>query len=879
MKNLRRMFQVTFVIGLLLMIAVCSSCSGGEPPVDPLTCEHSTYGAWVTVDATYHSRACSVCGKTEMREHAMGDALSDGTDTHSVTCSDCALTVRAAHSMAAVPQDKGDGTHMFACSACDYTESEAHSLTAWTPAEDGKHERACTVCGDVTSEAHTPGAWTPTEDGKHERACTVCGDVTSEAHTPGAWTPTEDGKHESACTVCGDVTSEAHTPGAWTPTEDGKHENACTVCGDVTSEAHTPGAWTPAEDGKHESACTVCGDVTSEAHTPGAWTPAEDGKHERACTVCGDVTSEAHTPGAWTPADDGKHERACTVCSYRVTEAHTLSYEENRFSPTVDAFCGICDFSGTIENPDPAVKEFLNKKHPWTEDNGTVNLTMSIGDNSNGQALESGGMAYVSGEWTKDKATVGQTVSSVDSSILASIKERNVAAEEATGVHLTYRYMNVTDSGDWGRVKTQIILQYSAGDTSDIYYNFIYDMVGASIEGLFANIYGNEYLAPFYESFTADASESSVLGYNWAYMNDLTFSTKAMYLIASDYSFDITRATFVMPINLKLLPNVASVTGDRDGDGVKGTADDLFRLIEDGEWTWDMIAQYATALPQRTVTLSTSSGLSSTHLLYGSDLSIVQRTVNDDGQYEYSYPSETPSSLSAVFAMASNLVNLRSGTRAAVNLYQGNVATEAAKFTSNNLLINATCLLGSIEQDAYRAMWDTSKNGKGFMLAPIPKLNADQADYRTVVYNIGKVFAISARCRAVDEACAFINYQTLASTDILNEYLTWCVGDGHDVTEGNVGVLKAMRERLCNSHDLVVDHALGLQYGAAQIIDPTGDGVRATTFGNFRWHTYMLVVLRDKLNGASQIVRVYEGVYDKKLEYLNEIVDQIEINS
>ncbi len=593
---------------------------------------------------------------------------------------------------------------------------------------------------------------------------------------------------------------------------------------------------------------------------------------------CGECKHE--TWSAWSRADAENHQRVCAGCQKVEKAKHNFKPDANydELAAEIPVTCSVCQAKSSIENTaDRLMLEFQGKEYPWMTE-GVTELTMSIGDNSNAQALESGGMAYVSGEWTKDKANAGHTVSAVDSAILSQIIDRNTASEEATGVHLTYSYMNLNND-DWGSVKPEIVRQYSADGTPDIYYNFIYDMVGASIEGVFANIYGNEYLAPFYESFTADASESSVLGYNWAYMNDLTFSTKAMYLIASDYSFDITRATFVMPINLKLLPNVASVTGDRDGDGVKGTADDLFRLIEDGEWTWDMIAQYATALPQRTVALSTSYGLSSIPLLYSCDLSIVQRTVNADGQYEYSYPSETPSSLSAVFAMASNLVNLRSGTRAAVNLYQGNIAIEADKFTSNSLLINATCLLGSIEQDAYRAMWDTSKNGKGFMLAPTPKLNADQADYRTVVHSIGKVFAISAKCQAVDEACAFINYQTLASTDILNEYLTWCVGDGHDVTEGNVGVLKAMRERLCNSHDQVVDDVLGLQYGRTKITDPTGDGVRETYFANFRWHTYMLVVLRDKLNGASQIVRVYEGVYDKKLEYLNEIVDQIERNS
>jgi len=608
---------------------------------------------------------------------------------------------------------------------------------------------------------------------------------------------------------------------------------------------------------------------------------------------CGECKHE--TWSAWSRADAENHQRVCAGCQKVEKAKHNFKPDANydELAAEIPVTCSVCQAKSSIENTaDRLMLEFQGKEYPWMTE-GTTELTMSIGDNSNGQALESGGMAYVSGEWTKDKATAGHTVSAVDSAILSQIIDRNTASEEATGVHLTYSYMNLNND-DWGSVKPEIVRQYSADGTPDIYYNFIYDMVGASIDGMFANVLGNEYLAPFYQTFEADPnSKETAYGYNWEYMNDLTFSTKAMYLIASDYSFDISRAYFVMPVNLALLATVKDVTGDVDGDGTPGTEEDFFTLVNDGEWTWAKIAEYTEAIKKPDsqsggyaltgdsiagFAMSSSSGLTTTAVVYASEIEIVRRTIGDDGEYQYYYAPTTPESLINVFSVMDQVVVGPSQSAGGVVIYNGQVTAAQEAFVNNRILIDSSCVLGAIEKTTYQQMWDTDKGGMGFAVAPVAKINADQADYRTLVHNIGKVFGISSKCKAVDEACAFINYQTINSSEILEEYYTWSVGYGQAVTDANVEILLSMGDRLRYGVDKVVDDALGLQYGKINIIDPTADGEKQTVFGNFRWHTYMLTVFRDSLNGASQIVRVYEGVYGKKLEYINEIQDQILTN-
>ena len=290
---------------------------------------------------------------------------------------------------------------------------------------------------------------------------------------------------------------------------------------------------------------------------------------------CGKEPVCDHPNMTYEKVNAKNHKGTCPDCGYTTTTAH-------QFSNNV---CTLCGYKREAAAADPWQDEFDGKSYPWD----AANLVMSVSDYSNGGELEAGGKAFVSGEWTQSNINTGNTIASVDDGILRQVITRNATATSVT--HVTMSYVYVSDVG-WGEVLDRIATETAADNTPDIYYNLLYDMVGASIRGYFKNIYGNEYLGCFYDTYNP---EEDTRGYYWEYMQDLTFSTKIMYLIASDYSFDLPRSYLVMPISLTLLNTVTNVTGDYDNNGIVNL-NDFYAMINNGEWTWTKIIEYTNAV-------------------------------------------------------------------------------------------------------------------------------------------------------------------------------------------------------------------------------------------------------------------------------------------
>ncbi len=582
------------------------------------------------------------------------------------------------------------------------------------------------------------------------------------------------------------------------------------------------------------------------------------GKKEENCT---------HPKMTYTKKDATNHTASCPDCGYTPTQKHTWKGDA----------CSLCGAKKTVAT-DPCDDEINAKDYPW----GSTNLVMSVGDNSNRGELESGGKAFVSGEWTEANVNAGNTMATVDADILRQVVTRNANAANATHVTMTYQYM--VDYG-WNQVMSQIAVETAADNTPDIYYNFIYDMVGASINGYFANVYGNTYLGPFYENFDKDAIDAH--GYNWQYMQDLTFSTKVMYLIASDFSFDLSRAYMIMPISLKLLDQAINITGDWDGNTIVDV-DDFYAMVKAGGWTWSKIMEYTEALRKPDsnggyslaadgnciagFAMSSQSGLATTAAMYTSSMHIVNREVGADGEYTYSYGAECPASLVAICNMLKDVVAGTDGERdqltepkgtSGVLIYKGQTTETQQMFAQNRLFCDTAVLLGAIEKSIYQTMWDDSTGSKGFAVAPVAKLTTD-GNYQTTIHNVGKVFGISSKCGSVDAACAYINYNSTESSDILAEYYEWVIGYGRAVTTANVELLLNMKEDLVYSHDKVVEDAIGIIYNTETITNPLGG--EDTTVGAVRWHIFALSYWK-----CDQISQLYTGVKDMKLSKLQEI--------
>ncbi len=605
----------------------------------------------------------------------------------------------------------------------------------------------------------------------------------------------------------------------------------------------------------------------------------------------------------WESAGNAMHRRKCPDCDFVATEAHKMAPDPERYDPyaeTIIEICSKCDYSKEVPNTIDGFDLELAEKsgsYPWE----TTDLLMSVCDSSNSNELESGGRAYVSGEWDPegDDFEASNTVSKVDKAVLDSVRARNENSLSKAKVNLTYTYLGAAYG--WGAVVGQIGIENTANTTPDLYYNFIYDMVGASINGYFKNIQGNEYLAPFYAQFT-DGTDAAGLpttpedtrGFNWDYMKDLSFSTKAMYLIASDYSFDISRAYFIMPVSGTLLQSVTEITGDVNEDGTVGDTADFLAMVNNGDWTWAKIAEYTDAVKTGDsgsggysltggnndcvagFAMSTSSGLSSTAIMYTGDLSVVSREVVE-GEYRYSYASSTPTSLQSIFKAAKDYIGVPgAGTSAdtpdsgeGVILYYGSTSLVDAVFAADRLFVNTACVLGVIESETYQNMWDSSKgSGNGFVVTPAAKVSETQENYRTLVHNIGKVFAISSKVTdtEADAACAFINHQTLDSSTILREYFVWSLGYGAANNDDNVNILASMSNNLKYGIDKVVEDAIGLVHAKDTITDPF-NADNTIVAGNVRWHTYMLT----HWDLGEGVTTLYDGVWKWKMKSIANI--------
>ena len=195
------------------------------------TCGHSSTSCKSKSPAnqTYHDIICDYCGYDRGDEEHV---WSSGTCTH------CQYTCN--HSWGSWSSN-GSSTHSRTCSNCGKEETENHTWGSWGTGNSSNHTRSCSKCPATNSAAHSWGDWTYSDSTYHTRSCTVCGRSGSGTHS---WS---DGYCSTCDTHClhdwvwktnGDLTASGHT-------------RTCSYCGDSEFGYHTWG-------GDHGYTCTVC---------------------------------------------------------------------------------------------------------------------------------------------------------------------------------------------------------------------------------------------------------------------------------------------------------------------------------------------------------------------------------------------------------------------------------------------------------------------------------------------------------------------------------------------------------------------------------------------------------------------------------------------
>ncbi len=415
-----------------------------------------------------------------------------------------------------------------------------------------------------------------------------------------------------------------------------------------------------------------------------------------------------------------------------------------------------------------------------------------------------------------------------------AVRDRNKAAEIYTKTKINYTYLPEMDTYGWGKNMTRITAEtMSYSDTStDIYVNFMYDLVALTLIGTFANLNsvtfeGNErenYFRFTKEDYNPTADDE---GYMYDLMKSMSLSTRKTYLLASDYLADVSRAFFVVPVNMEMIDDIRIKyvrEYDYDGNG-KFDAEDFFNIIWSSDWNFEAVKALSIAVAKQvgeTPDLmadthgfalgSTVSGIHGSAILYGSGIEIARRRLNETtGVYDVSYPGEA----GAYGDFCKALADLFS-TEGVTNINEGSISNTpsmkiAKLFANDQMLFGGIICAGNLEQSEYQDM-----SGDGFGVAPVPiyrafdeSLDLDEKGrnryYHTAVYNGAKCASISYCTTKFEQCTAWLNYQTVNSVDVMEEYWHKVVGN----YESNVEVMTMLRANVCTVFEKSFDDQIG----------------------------------------------------------------------
>ncbi len=514
-------------------------------------------------------------------------------------------------------------------------------------------------------------------------------------------------------------------------------------------------------------------------------------------------------------------------------------------------------------------------------------IIMQLGMNSSGKELPSGCKDYYSGENMQAQQPVHQ-----------SVRKRNSKAETEAKVDVKYTYVGENDQGyGWGSSYKEIMaeVQTESKLSPDIYVNFAYDITCASIRNCFANLLSTDkadYAKGNHFRFVEDDYNPSVTnyfdsnageGYFYSYMESLSLTPDTrLYCIGSNYTLDLVRAFYVIPVNVNLMATITDIqaapAGDQDNDGDHDIKD-FYALVQNGEYGWDYeaLAGYATLCKSNTnsdnpnadiaderigFALGIGSGLSSSGILYTTDVEVLKW---DEEKGRYSYPA-TAGKLAALTDALYNLFTNNRDSICAVTANDCSIAGLTSsgegemlgiryKFAEDGVLFGGVICVGALEDAVYQEM---RKDGSGFGVVPVPifqdhKIAGDT--YLTSIHNIARIATISRSSTEKSQCSAFLDYQSRHSADILEDYYTntLTAATGGLAGEYNAQMLTYIRNHVRTCFDKTFEDAI------ANYIMDTDD--QAMTY---RWH-HILMANNYEISNMDSMYLAYYGLKEANL--------------
>ena len=529
------------------------------------------------------------------------------------------------------------------------------------------------------------------------------------------------------------------------------------------------------------------------------------------------------------------------------------------------------------ENQDGACDECMymleNFDFPWAA--GTTTLTFEMTDHSNGQELPSGCKNWMAGETSGTASMTEQ----------ATI-ERNDTAYVATKLSVKYTYLPDNDGEySWSKNIDRIQTKQASGIYSDMYCNFVYDLMGASLLGCFANLKTS--LADNYFEFYGDDDYGSTIGdstgYMYEYMTSLSIDERKMYLLASDYFIDLIRAYYCVPVDIAMLNDLAA--DDILGLGRANTVTDFADAVLANKWTYDLLLKYCAKYGDVSVSSEKKGfaiaehSLSAAGLLYTSSVRFFTDARKVSGNsfvadgtnspYSYQDANQTFMDLAVALEKAVTSAGVARFGKDDRNGLGSNLLAIREQFTTHRVLFGGVILLGSLEYQDYQNM--KTGTGEGFMVVPVPlytDYNPETNDiYSTQVHNVGRIGAISVKTAKFAECSAFLDYQSTHSRNVKETYYNYDLlysvvgGDSADILDANQKMLKLLRDSVITGFDKAYEDSSALLSANELVNTPTGQ----TAFTNLKWHDIL-----DKAHYADSngIRSYYDMLKDAKEFYM-----------
>ena len=549
-----------------------------------------------------------------------------------------------------------------------------------------------------------------------------------------------------------------------------------------------------------------------------------------ACDKCGEPVEVAECEHA-----DGNLDGVCDACGESMGTSGSCRHED--FDDD-----NICDECGADMTQKVVMKPVWNSQ--------TIKIVLNKSDNH--AELSSELERYVAGEGSYQK----EVDRAVDRRNIKAVQETKVTPY-ADSEH-AYEYWDNIAENDWGKSIDKIrdtVTSTTIKNAPDVYSTFIYDLVGASVQGLFANLKGTSrgdgdlkglnYFEFVYDKKAYEAEYKATgedRGFMYEWMESVTLAQDKMYVLASDYFVDMVRAFFMIPVNVEILESVVEdITGDRNGDE-EYTIDDFYEQVKAGEWTYDVLMEYADAVDQDDGNPDTTDewlgddvvgfamaagGVANSGIIYTTSVTVIHKDWNPTrNDYDYSYPEVNEPLYDLSIAInrllsAEGVVYVKNPSDYKNSAYSGisefgesHLTAIRQRFSLGHVLFGDIMMVGALEFNAYQSM---GEGAFGVVPVPIYHENIDEETgepidkYLTQIHNVGRPGAIAYNTKKFVECTAYLNFQSTNSTDILNDYYTYelCYGAAGGA-QGTVEMLEYLRANVRTSFDKAMEDAMGV---------------------------------------------------------------------